>query len=468
MFGLFKSANPTPPNPVGPGAVTSSHEEIDTASAVTPVPTAAEVFCSGGRPTLNEVHRGDAPAFKAIAKQMRRPAQINNVHGPAKSGKTTCVRQLFSGDSIISIHAREAQSVEEFWRAVLFKARGASKVCVERKAGKTSGTSLGIEVEMGASAFGVKGHLGAGIERTIDETSEVVTGAEFDTSLKSYAVNLLVAQRAIVVVDDFHALATSLQTSLLRELRLYTERNGTVVIISVPLTVARALAADHEMSKLVRTFELPAWTLDGLCEIGHKGLKALNVSVDRRTVRRIASLCHYNPMLFQEACYQLMVECQIEEQMPTLTQLVVTDDTIRTIFRRMASQSEQQYEGLAATKGPSTWKLKGGPLARRVSIYTLCVLASRSIGFNQELGVPRLIERIGSMVDVSMVPSVTQLVITNALKQMSSDMATVLQHNAPLEYDPETAKAYYLDPFFMLYAQWVMAPEVGEPEPSLR
>ena len=58
--------------------------------------------------------------------------------------------------------------------------------------------------------------------------------------------------------------------------------------------------------------------------------------------------------------------------------------------------------------------------------------------------------------------------LKRALQQLSGDMVKVLGDNAPMEYDPKTEHVYFLDPFFMTYIQWVLAPEVGEPEPDIR
>jgi hypothetical protein len=95
-----------------------------------------------------------------------------------------------------------------------------------------------------------------------------------------------------------------------------------------------------------------------------------------------------------------------------------------------------------------------------------CLLGMRHIGFKQEIGLDKLVEHIARIIGPKG-KAPDRGTVKRALVQLSGDMVKTLGDNAPMEYDPKTERAYFLDPFFMTYIQWVLAPEVGEAEPDI-
>jgi hypothetical protein len=232
----------------------------------------------------------------------------------------------------------------------------------------------------------------------------------------------------------------------------------------VPERAEQILAHDHEMSALCTVVEAPSWELDDIAAIGRKGFLSLNVALDEAQIRKLAAISHHNPMLMQEACYQLCCHFKVQHRQAGTFQVKVTPPALRSIFRATAKQqSRPQYRHLAEGKAPKTWKTKSGV---DVTIYTLCLLGMRHIGFKQEIGLDKLVERIARIVGPrGKVPD--RGTVKRGLQQLSGEMAKALGDNAPMKYDAKTERVYFLDPFFMTYIQWVLAPEVGEPEPEI-
>lgn len=452
-----------PPVLPGPAKEPEPLKATPAASPLRPL-EAADVFIAGGRPNLTMIDRSQTATFAAVAAQVRRRGRVISLHGESKSGKTILCLQIFRDKLPIEIHAREAKTLDAFWVALRNKLRMPIRHKVTEDATREGESELSVEGSLEAKAFGLKGKVSPAYSATCHASHGVSRTEEFGAIPNGQIIDVLVRDEAVIIIDDFHWIAEDVQGEILRDLRPFLLRNGTLVVISVPERAEQILAHDHEMSALCTVIEAPSWELDDIAAIGRKGFTSLNVGFDDIHIRKLAAISHHNPMLMQEACYQLCCHFKVQQRQTVALEAKVTPLELRAIFRATAKQqSRPQYRQLAEGKAPKTWRTKSGV---DVTIYTLCLLGMRHIGFKQEIGLDKLIERIGRIVGPRD-KSPDRGTVKRALQQLSSDMIKALGDNAPMEYDPKTERVYFLDPFFMTYIQWVLAPEVGEPEPAI-
>lgn len=368
-----------------------------TPAASTPRPLeAADVFIAGGRPSLTMIDRSQTATFAAIAAQVRRRGRVISLYGESKSGKTILCLQIFRDKSPIEIHAREAKSLDAFWAELRNKLRLPVRHKVTEDDEQKRENELSLEGSLEAKAFGIKGKVSPAYSATRHAAHGISHTQEFGTISNSQIIDILVHHEAVIVIDDFHWIAEDVQAEILRDLRPFLLRNGTLVVISVPERAEQILARDHEMSALCTVVEAPPWDLDDIAAIGRKGFASLNVELNDVHIRKLAAISHHNPMLMQEACYQLCCHFKVQQRQPAPFETKVTPLELLAIFRATAKQqSRPQYRQLAEGKAPTSWRIKSGA---DVTIYTLCLLGMRHIGFKQEIGLDKLVERIGRIV----------------------------------------------------------------------
>ncbi len=423
-----------------------------------------DIFVAGGRPGETEVDRTTGAAFQSLAPLVRRKGRVLSLFGPSKSGKTVLCRQIFRDRFAVEIHSRRAQSVDDFWQSLreALQAPDRTIMCDNRQ--RESKTDRSGKASVDAGAFGVSANISAHVSVTRKVSDRQAVLWEYGHLSSGQLTGVLAGNEAVLVVDDAHWIPASVQVDILRDLRPFLSASGTVVWLSVPEQAERLLASDHEMSTLCSSIEAPAWTRDELCDIARRGFAALGVTVEPGVIKKLARFCHLNPLLMQTVAFNFCLHHKILASQSPVVSINPTRNDLYEIFRRTArQQARPAYENLVKNKGDKTWRLASG---RAVSIYTLCVLGMRHIGFSQEIGVDRLREHIHALTGPNQ-DTPDSGVVKRALIRLSSDFAAALQHNSPLEYDSSTARVYFLDPFFLIYLQWDLAVELGEAEPEI-
>ncbi|MGH7489720.1 MAG: AAA family ATPase, partial [bacterium] len=208
------------------------------------------------------------------------------MHGVAKSGKTILCLQVFRGAHLVEIHARHAKTLRAFWSTLREKLRLPAREIVASESMSDHSTEISVEGAVEANIFGVGGKLSPKVASKSDAATGRSITHEFEHSTDSQVIEALVRDQAVIVIDDFHWIAEDVQAEILRDLRPFLLRNGTLVVISVPERAEQILARDHEMSALCTVVEAPAWEMDEIAQIGRKGFSSLNMALDESQIRK--------------------------------------------------------------------------------------------------------------------------------------------------------------------------------------
>lgn len=411
----------------------------------------------------SEIDRSRSDAFAEKAVLLQRRGMIVSLWGPSKIGKTTLVRQVFKKRNVIEVHGRHARTLEQFFDAVRVALNAPERTVTTSRGSAGRAETVRFEGGGGAEAFGIKAEITSGyISENVSRTSNTISH-EYGRHSPPQLIRQLIDLDAVVVVDDAHAISFEVQAEILRDLRGYLSNSGTICLVSVPECLTRVLADDSELSALACVIEAPSWSSRDLAEICYKGFKTLGVSVPEATVRKLVRHCNFNPLLLQILLLNLCKEYQILETQHPPCELNPTAQDMKAIVRSTAAERPRPAYVEMATQADETWKLSSG---RQVSIYTLILLGIRHIGFQQEIGVERLTERISDLIGRKGAKP-NRSVVTRALNRLSNELERRLQHNTPLAYDAMTHRVYFLDPFLLMHLQWVFAPAFGEAEPSV-
>ncbi len=426
-------------------------------------PEANDVFCPGGTPTFTLIDRSGVPGIANIIFNLRRRATIISLYGESKSGKTILCLQVLKDRRPIEVHAREAKSAASFWDALVQRLN--LPVKIRRQDGEHHEVSGGGEVAGTVEVNGMiigKATAAARVHGEAKHEKEAIEIKEFTPNGKIVLTDELVRTGRPIVIDDFHWLDPTVQVEILRDLRRFIDRNGSVIVISVPERAEQILSQDMEMKKLCISVKSPDWDIEQIVRIGREGFKTLNVDIDDKTVRRLANYSHSNPMLMQENCLQVCARKGIFQKQEPRKSIKLDVHDLSAILTETAMQRSQEiFRQFTGGDSPKTWVTVRG---HKVDIYTLLLLAMRRIRFHQEIGRDRLGERIAEIIGPKgKVPD--KATITKSLISLSNQMKEKLGDNTPIEYDQRTGRVYFLDPFFMAYIQWVLAPSVGEPTP---
>jgi hypothetical protein len=406
----------------------------------------SDVFVPGGLPTITYNPREGLKLEDKVRDYLAERRKILTLAGPTKSGKTVLLHSILPG-TVVWLSGGGIGSLAEFWELVGDKL-GAP---IER-----SETRSGGEAEAHGSVFdGTAKPMGVGIgaQRTSTRSTSVTEGAT-ETRRRpaaTAAADALVAQEAVLVIDDFHYIKTEVQLEIIRNLKELVFNGLPVVLAVVPHRAYDAVRVEKEMTYRVEHLKIPFWDKEELLGIARHGFEALNVLDPDHLADRLADEAFQSPHLMQDFCLQL---CKANGIRTTAgLEIALRPPDWRAFFGERASNaSKAAFDRLA--RGPRTRSdriervLKDGT---KTDIYGLVLRAIAHTGPLTQLTYEQLRTAIREV--ISSEPPQRQDV-TRILEEMARIAREEVGGEPVVDYDTELSTLFIADPFFAFYLRW--------------
>lgn len=261
-----------------------------------------EVFVAGGQPKVTYVDRQELHVERNVARAIAAPNQIVSLAGPTKTGKTVLCKKILGDREYVWIDGGLIESVQQLWDEV------ASELEIPSEVTNSTDSTNGVDGGLTSPIVSLKG-------------SKLRKKGKSERHVRSMsdALNTLVQDRIILVIDDFHYLTAENRTTLLRNVKGAVFNGLKVVLLSVTHRAFDAIKAESELTGRFVSITLPTWTYEELAQIPKLGFDALRVEADDLLLRKLAQECQESPFLMQRFCWEICFDNGIEHAATLLT-----------------------------------------------------------------------------------------------------------------------------------------------------
>lgn len=396
-----------------------------------------DVFVAGGQPTITYVDREDQHIEREFARAIATPNQIVSLSGPTKTGKTVLCKKALGDRPYVWVDGGQIKTTESFWRHVH------SELNMPAEISKTTGSETEISAEgslpLVTTASGSK--LWA---QSITETRQV--------NSMSAALDKMLKERIILVIDDFHYLPRDVRTDIMRNIKGSVFNGLKVILLSVTHRVFDALKAESELTGRFTAITLPSWSIKDLQKIPDLGFGALNASCPPALLKKLCEESQENPFLMQKFCWEICFDCGIEKTNLLIQRKIPDDYDLDEMFVRIAKDA-----GL-----PIYRKLVAGPQSRKVrekrplkaggdaDIYEVLLKAIASTGPKATVTYDEIKASLADLLK-DRIPQKHE--VTAAFKHLSR-ISKDIGADSAIDWDDDGREVAVADPYLRFYLRW--------------
>jgi hypothetical protein len=395
-----------------------------------------QVFVAGGQPSVTYVDRQEFHVERTVARAIAAPNQVVSLAGPSKTGKTVLCRKVLGDREYVWIDGGEIESATSLWNSVSSELNLPTEVTTSDE--KSSGVDGGLTAPI-ISAKGSKLR-----KRATSEKRVIHSIAD--------ALDTLVAEQIILVVDDFHYLMPETRTTFLRNVKGAVFSGLKVLLLSVTHRAFDAIKAESELTGRFTSITLPDWTKDELRQIPVLGFGALNVSCPNALIEKLADEGQDSPFLMQKFCWEVCFDRNIEHAAILTPHSIPDDYPTEAMFVRLAQDAGLPiYQRLVA--GPQSRKLRTKRPLRsggQADIYQALLLAIAETGPKPSISYDELRGSLNAILS-DMVPQKHE--VTAALKHLAA-ISMKAGTEVAIDWDEEKREVNLTDPYLRFYLRW--------------
>jgi hypothetical protein len=409
----------------------------------------SEVFVAGGFPDITYISRDEYQLESTMRDYLDARHKLLSVSGLTKSGKTVLVRNVIPKDDGIWVAGGQVRDLDNFWEIILDLTGGYDSV--SKTTNNSQNTVSGRDTTASIKPGGMGGEIKSRFDNSEQHGSSMTVSR---TASPAYsAIKQLVKYKLPLVVDDFHYIDKSVQTSIVRSLKDPIFEGLPVILIAVPHRAYDVVNVEKEMTGRVKQLQIPEWNLDELEKIAKQGFEALNVNCDASIIRKMAEEAFNSPHLMQDFCATLCRANNVRETQSSSFELQEPNDW-SAFFRNMASDtSKVAFERLAKGPRQRTDRKKRTLVNNETcDIYSAVLFAIASTGPQTKLSYEDIRTGLREVLK-SETPQANE--VTRILDKMS-DIAKEDIEGEPV-VDWNDSNLYISDPFFAYYLRWGIA-----------
>lgn len=373
---------------------------------------------------------------------------ITSLSGPSKTGKTVLLKRVIDQNNLIYLRGAYIKSLEDFWRAVL--------AWFETPDSESTSSSLTVGGSLSARGSGevgtswlAKGKVeaeGSGGASTTNTKTKHIPIDPFEQIVREISESDFT-----ILIDDYHYMPTSTQKDVAKAIKSLAESSVNICTASVPHRSEDLLRANSELKGRIVAIDIPEWNIDELTAIAERGFGALNIGINKNTIKRIANEAMGSPQLMQVICLNLCVELGItnsaNDEKKTIS---VTDSTLQRALEASANFASSADLVQALHSGP---KVKGQQRTQysftdgsRGDVYRAILLAVTSDPISRDFTYDEIYRRVKSVCEKEFP---TGQSISNSLNHMCLIAQEIAQEQTVMEWDD--ANLHIADPYLAFY-----------------
>lgn len=406
-----------------------------------------EVFKSLGIPTLTYVRREKGRFETELADALDTRGKLALLTGPSKTGKTTLYSRVLEERNVepLTIRCDANLTSEEFWRRAL------ERVNFERLASRQSNVaskaSVGAKVggKIGwAWLAGLLGEVNVGVEKSMGEVE--IREKILSNPSPHHLVPILKDLPLVLVVEDFHYLATKTKEAIFQQWKVFVDSEVSVIVVGTTHHAVDLAYANRDLVGRIAQIDISTWNIQDLTAIANLGFSKLGINATPQVTNIIAREAVGLPIIVQETCAQSILEKGISEVEPGKVKISLQRGDAEKALHKVATLHYRQFEILYD-------RLATGPrkAARKYNTYELVLVAFAKDPLVFSLKRHEIDERLNSipLPEPERPPPAS---INSTLKAL----AKFQQRNGIelLDWSIKEQRLYILEPAFLFYLRW--------------
>jgi hypothetical protein len=416
----------------------------------------SEVFVTAD-PQYTYSSRDSSKLEEDVRDHLEERDKLLLITGPTKTGKTVLVDHVVPDqvDAWVKVEGPMVSKEIDVWRQIVDDLGYFTEVGFEASRTETGTNTIGGSAAVNVGVFEAGVNVG-------NEGMEGTTAAKRRSASRSpqtVARDALLDTGAALVIDDFHHIATDVQTQLIKQLKsIVAQRKAPITLIAVPHHVADVVRAEPEMQGRLKHIEIPAWSADELKEIPRLGFEVLNVDCPGDIADLLADVAWGSPHLMQVLCRELAKGNGIRETQDQGAMLQPPEDGWDAFLHDVAVENTdpKTLEKLATGRqSRSRRKQRDLEQGGQADLYRALLAAIASTGPKRSLAYNDLRDALQSvLVKVPESNEVTD--ILKKLNDIANEEASDSHGRAVdpvLEYDSDKV-LHIVDPFFAFRLRW--------------
>ncbi|KRE76601.1 hypothetical protein ASG71_15805 [Arthrobacter sp. Soil763] len=354
--------------------------------------------------------------------------------GPTKMGKTVLVGQVVQDK--LWLEGQWLGDIDAFWTKLAVQLNIPSTKTSSKSKSDVAKWSIKAKIDVGAASLA--SDIGGDHGKTLLDGWSV--DIPQDQAVVRALQDLKTAGRThSIVIDDFHFVAPSVRTEIIRALKPLVFAGIPAILITLPHRKRDSFTGVEDIGGRTRTISVEAWSDQELKQIAHKGFEALNLKDAGDAIAdRLSQESYGSPELMQRFCLELCEEVNevLETERWTVPLASPTGDWASFFTTITDEQATAWLEKIA--RGPkSRGKARNVlPLhdGRQLDGYQILLAAMKSLGPRLSMTVDDLKQEVVALLAPG--TDIRKVQITTKLIHMSGIAATSLQ-DAPPEVDED-------------------------------
>lgn len=301
---------------------------------------ATQVFVPGSYPEHTYVEREGDQLEDFLRDAVSTPGQIISLSGPSKSGKTVLVEKVVGKDNLISLSGASLNSADEVWE----KALDWMGTPTTMSQTNTDGVKLGAETGL-KGGFNIPFLGKAEASGALQAENSSATSRTLITERRglTQVVKEIGGSDFVILVDDFHYMPRSVQPEVAKSLKQAARLGIKIITAAVSHRGDDIVRANPELRGRVRAIDLKYWQESELSRIADLGFAALNIDINKETIRTLVRESAGSPQLMQSLCLQTCFVLNRRERVETtlLPQHInVQQGDLRNILEQTSSTTD--------------------------------------------------------------------------------------------------------------------------------
>jgi hypothetical protein len=294
-----------------------------------------DIFIPNSYPGVTYVERGQGYE-RELAEALLRVGSVVSLTGRSKAGKTVLAQRVIGLPNACVVSCSVTPNSRRFWEEVLRQLGVGESSEIETSTESTNNVGGTAEGRAGIPLIAeARGSATASHETSSGRRERVV-----HLSGASTAIELLLAARKTLVIDDFHYLKSDTQRVVGRQLKDAAFRGVPTVILSVPHHGDDTVQAVPDLRGRVYRIQLAPWNDTELCEIAEIGFPALNARLEATAARRLARESIGSPQLMQLLCLETCNEKGIRGPLPQTDSVQLSEPELDGVMRRATRSTD--------------------------------------------------------------------------------------------------------------------------------
>ena len=387
---------------------------------------AEQIFKPGSFPEYTYVSRESLDIGVNYEVRLKQALKISgcltSIIGPSKMGKTVLCEKVIDLENLVEVSGVDFKLNNDFWTVI--------------------GTKAGLPMS---------GEFIEGKTVKDNEVNDLYYKKDKFVLTKDRVIDYFKENGKVLVLDDFHYAPEDIQLHIAQQLKDAIRKEFKAIVVSLPHRADDAIRKNADLTGRLSLINIGPWKKEELEEIAKKGFEKLDIKIEDKVVKNIATESLTSPQLMQYICLSICTLLDTDSSQIAK----VPENVLEKAYRFTTANFEYSDVVKTLMSGPNTrgnkrkiYKTESG---KELDIYGLIVEAVSIDPPLMGLDIEEMKYRIDKLIiNEDKKPDKQQ--IRDSLNKLQSIIDE--KENIYKVFEWKDGMLYILDPLFLFYLRW--------------